>query len=209
MADQVAPIEVIASRPLMRDYWAKFRWRTYVVITSSQCTVMLLILGLMELFQITHLGWAGFFVVALIGSAILNTVTIALVHMIGKPFRDLVQAIVMVAGEPSSKTPPNPNNYENQNDGFKEILQTIYEMSARNQLQPVPVATIDSTIMEGLEEMQTGLAIINSAGEIAYHNDSAPVRIGTDSKPLLDLLFPEDDTLTSWLTKKVKNKLTA
>lgn len=197
-------------KPLMRDYWGKYRARVYIVITAAQSTVMLILFGSLELLGILKLGWIAFFVLAFISAALLNAVTITLVHLLGRPFRDLVQAIVLVSGEPSAAAPPNPNTYEYNKDGFKEILQTVYEMAAKNDTataQPA-TATQNTVIQDGLEAIRTGIVIMDADDEIVFYNGSAPVRTGTDDKPVLEAFFPEDDTLQSWL-KSVRNKLSA
>ncbi|MDQ5982175.1 MAG: two-component system, OmpR family, sensor histidine kinase VicK [Patescibacteria group bacterium] len=198
------------NKPLMRDYWAKYRWRTYVIITTAQAATMFVIIGVMELFGIVHVGWIGLLIATLLASLALNLVTVTLVHIIGRPFRDLVQAIVLVAGEPTSASPPNPNHYEYDNDGFKEILQTVYELAAREtKIEQPPAPTLDATVQAGLANMNTGIVFMDGDMNITYYNEAAPVQPDTDGKPALAVYFPEDDTLEKWLTKTVQNKLTA
>lgn len=199
----------IPGKPHMRDFWAKYRMRTYILITASQCGVMILILGLMELFDIVNLGWAGFFGIAFLGAAIMNVATITLVHLLGRPFRDLVQAIVLVSGEPSTQTPPNPNDYEKRNDGFKDILQTVYEMSARGRLEPVEVDTLGDIVKIGLESTKTGVVILDSTNKVVYHNNSAPTRSNMDDSVAIDLFFPENDDLMVWLTAARNDSISA
>lgn len=200
------------NKPLMRDYWAKYRWRTYVIITSAQVTVIFIILGVMELVGMVNVGWIGMLLTTLVASAFLNIVTITLVHIIGQPFRDLVQAIVLISGEPSEASPPNPNRYVYNNDGFKEILQTIYELAAKNDAaseQVAPAPSLDNSVQVGLANMNTGIVILDSDMNITYHNGAAPVQSNTDGKPIVSVFFPEDDTLEQWLTKTTRDKLTA
>lgn len=59
------------NKPLMRDYWAKYRWRTYVIITTAQAATMFVIIGIMELFGIVHVGWIGL-IATLLASLALN-----------------------------------------------------------------------------------------------------------------------------------------
>lgn len=197
-------------RPLMRDYWSRYRKRTYIIITSVQCAFMLLFFGALELLGVTHLGLPSFFAVTFISAALLNAITITLIHTLGRPFRDLVQAIVLIAGEPSAAAPPNPNHAQYDKDGFREILQTVYELAARNTT-PTSAAPIsaNTTIAEGLDDSTTGVVILDQDRNIVYSNKHAPVRINTRSKMVLDLIFPEDDTLDAWLEKAEKAKLTS
>ncbi len=210
--DELAPSTATSTtvdRPLMRDYWRKFRGRTYVIVTASQCSVMLVIMTVLQLTGIMHLNVLGFFLVALLASILQNAVTIWLVHTVGQPFRDLVQAIVLVSGEPSAATPPNPNRYEYDQDGFKDILQTIYELAAKDDTPPAPAETVDSFIKDGLHNTATGIIIMDKDHKIVFHNRHAPIRQDTDGNDVLDLLFPEEDELLTWLEDGVKNKLSA
>lgn len=194
----------------MGNYWARYRARTYIIITTTQCAIVLAGLGILELLGVTQVGLLGFFGLALAGSIMLNAATITLVHIIGRPFRDLVSAIVLVAGEPSSSPPPNPNMNEYDKDGFKEILQTVYELAARNTTPPpAPTATVDSAILSGLDNTKTGLIILDKEQKVIYSNKCAPVRQDKDENTVVDLQFPEDDDLATWLSKNEKNKLSA
>ena len=46
------------------------------------------------------------------------------------PLKDLTHALSHVAGEPSTITPPNPNAAHFERDGFKPLLQYIYQTAA-------------------------------------------------------------------------------
>lgn len=201
MGDQIKTASPPTFKPKMHEFWPKYRRRTYIVITAVQILLMSFMFGMLELFGFIKLSWAGVFTLTFVTAAILNAITVTLIHILGRPFRDLVKAIVLVAGEPSNETPPNPNIYEDKNDGFKEILQTIYEMSARGNLEPITPETIDGVIKTGLESTKTGIAIMDAEERVIYHNGPTPVRSATDESLTLDLMFPDDDTLTAWLKK--------
>jgi signal transduction histidine kinase len=196
-------------KPQMHNYWRKFRARTYITITSAQSSVILVIMLVCQLTGIIHMGIGQFFLTALLAASLQNALTVVLVHIIGQPFRDLVQAIVLVAGEQSDVAPPNPNIHRYDEDGFKEILQTVYELAARNQEEKTVEATLDSIVKTGLENTATALIILDSTQKIVYHNGHAPIRKNVDDEDTLELLFPDDDQLEEWLAKVSKNKLTA
>ncbi len=195
--------------PQMRDYWRKFRGRAYIIVTAAQCSVILVFMTVLQLTGAIHLSVIWFFAVAFLASALQNVITIWLIHTIGRPFRDLVQAIVLVSGELSSGTPPNPNRYEYDQDGFKEILQTVYELAAKDDTPPPAPVTVDNFIVDGLENMSTGVVIMDKDHKIVFANRHAPIRKDTDDKDVLDLLFTEQDSLEAWLEKATKNKLSA
>ncbi len=194
----------------MRDYWPRYRRRTYIIVTATQVAFMLAFFGLLEILQVVHLGLVGFFAIAFAAAAILNIFTITLIHVIGKPFRDLVQAIVLSAGGKTISTPPNPNLPQYEKDGFHDILQFVYELAANEDKQQntIPI-THDQVLTTGLSHASTGIVIMNQRREIIYSNNAAPVRIDENGRNVLELLFPEDNTLTAWLDKADKTKVTA
>lgn len=209
MVSKIKPDEQSANEPLMRDYWPKYRKRVYIVITAAQCSAVLLFLLTLQLTHIIQLPILAFFGIALLFSAVLNIVTLSLVHVLGTPFRDLVHAIALTAGEPTNETPPNPNKYEYENDGFREIIQTVYELATRENTVPDPDEVLDGFIKDGLNNTSTGIVILGKDHDVIYHNRHAPIRTGTKDEAVLDLQFPDYDKLTDWLGKGVKNKLSA
>lgn len=197
-----------ANKPMMRDYWHKFRGRTYVIVTAAQCSVMLIVMLILQLTNVMHLSVFWFFFVALMASVLQNIVTISLIHVIGRPFHDLVTAIVLTSGELSSVSPPNPNDYALDNDGFKDILQTVYELAA-DDTPSTQEPTVDSFVKDGLDNTTTGIVIMDKDHNILYYNRYAPIRKDADDHDVLDMIFPEYDQLSDWLQKGTKDKLSA
>jgi signal transduction histidine kinase len=203
------PVDPTANKPLMRDYWRKFRARTYITVTAAQTTVVLVVMLILQLANVVQFDLMQFFAIAFFAAVAQNIVTIALVHMIGRPFRDLVQAIVLVAGEPSAVTPPNPNVHDYDKDGFKEILQTVYELASHNRVIRETDDTVDGIVKDGLNNMTAGFAILDENLRVVYHNGQMPIRKNIDDKDDLELIFPDDDTLEKWVENAAKNKLRA
>jgi len=110
-------------------------------------------------------------------------------------------AITQVAGEKSSLKPPNPNNRKYSNNGFREALQVIYELSAATDTTIIDNKTTQSVsvINEVLDTTLCGFVAFNNKHEIIYSNKSAPVRIGTDGVKTLDLMFSKGATLELWM----------
>lgn len=200
---------VSRNKPLMRDYWPRYRRRAYIVITTAQCGVVLALLLGLQLTGIMRLHLLAFLVLAVVSSLLLSIVTITLVRVFGTPFRDLIYAVILAGGEPTTGVPPNPNKYDYDNDGFREIIQTVYELATHEDAPVQPVGTLDKYIQDGLNNTSTGIAILDKDHKVIYHNRQAPVRVDTDDTYVLDLMFPDYDNLTDWLEKKTKNKLSA
>jgi signal transduction histidine kinase len=193
----------------MQDYWRKFRARTYIIVTAIQTSVLLLLLLALELLGVLHLSLLSFFAIAFTMAAIFNGVSITLIHFIGRPFRDLVQAIVLISSETSTAAPPNPNVHTYDRDGFKEILQTVYQFGTKDNTAVEPANTFDTAIKDGLDMMPAGVIIFDKEQKIIYHNLLAPIRKNIDNEDTLELTFPESDSFEQWLAKVAANKISA
>lgn len=195
-------------KPMMRDYWGKFSSRALGIIIGGQTFVVMLVFAGLELLGITRLGWLMCFEVALIVATIMSVISVIIATLIGKPFHDLVRAIVLVSDEPSAVTPPNPNKYTK--DGFKEILQSVYQMAAaHDSTDSASEAPVDNVVTSGLDSMSTGIVIMDSSQNIIYHNRHAPVRTDVEGKDVLEAIFPDDDSVEKWLRGAAKNKSNA
>lgn len=122
--------------------------------------------------------------------------------MLSRPFRDLVQTVVMIEGTPTDGTPPNPNEVRYGNDGFKEILQTLYELAAKQSDPIVEPSTADDILRIGLDQTPSGVVIFDENRTIVYNNRKAPIHITSTGLKTLNVLFPESDTLERWLNEQ-------
>lgn len=128
------------------------------------------------------------------------------------PTRDLIAAIVHVSGEKPTLTLPNLNSKRNEQTGFRDALQIIYELaSAKDESKTEPVGEIVKTgtsiATDALDTTVCGFVALDSKRNITYANKSAPVH--TDSKGLrtLDLIFNGSDTLDAWLNACEENSV--
>lgn len=191
----------------MRNYWPEYRKRVLIAIASIQSIFIIILFGILQLIKIINLDWLRFFATTFICAVVLNAITITLVHLFSRPFQRRVQAVELVSNEPGANTPPNADRYRYDKDGFREILQTVYERSTPKNTQQDTKTKVDSTLTLGLNNSQTGIVIMDANHQIIYHNSSAPVSTDTDNKLLVNIIFPEDDSLTSWLDNVSKNTL--
>ena len=208
-SSKVEPSSTTMNKSLMRDFWSKYRKKVYIVITAAQCSVVAIILLALQLAGLVRLDIYSFAAIALLASSALNLVTITLIHILGAPFRDLVSAIVLTTGEPSASAPPNPNKYDYDSDGFREVIQTVYELASHEGVAVQSSEPVNNHVQAGLNNTSTGIVMLDKNQNITYRNHSAPTHKSTENKDILDLVFPDDDTLENWLNKTVKNKLSA
>lgn len=195
----------------MRDYWPRYRRRIYIALTAIHTILIVILFGALELSGVINLGPFVLFCIILGASVILSLATILLVRIYSKPFRDLLQAVILISGEQSAETPVNPNIPRYEKDGFRDILQTVYELGARREISQINTSStvMNDILSAGLNGTSTGIVILNADQKVAYHNSNAPVRVNPDESLSLDVQFPQDDTLEQWLQKISKNKLAA
>jgi signal transduction histidine kinase len=208
--------EKVANQPVpepkMREFWPDYRRQTVAKIIGTQTAVVFFGLLLCDLNGILKVGWIGLATMTIVGAGTLAGLTLLFLYQQGRPFRDLVQAVLLAAGEPSPDTPPNPNRTEYEKNGFKKILQFVYEQASRKDGTDAEDGITDSAsraIMRGLDGMQTGIVIMDGGRNVIYHNEKAPVRMDTDDKPVLDVIFSDDNSLATWLAGVSKAKVTA
>jgi signal transduction histidine kinase len=117
------------------------------------------------------------------------------------PTRDLLAAIIHISGEQTTLTLPNPNTKSNERTGFRDALQTIYELSSiKSEAKTEPTSNPQpSTVTNALDMTICGFIALDSKRRIMYANKSAPIHTDTNGLRTLDLLFNGTDTLNSWL----------
>jgi len=132
-----------------------------------------------------------------------------------RPTRDLLAAILNVAGERTNLTPPNPNTKKNERNGFRDALQTIYKLSSSQESDGLTAATSSANnskpldITTALDMISCGFVAFNHDRKIIYSNKSAPIHIDSNGVQTLDLLFNGTDTLNAWLDNCEENAVHA
>jgi len=121
-----------------------------------------------------------------------------------RPTKELMAAIINVAGERTILTPPNPNSSRYEKSGFRDALQTIYKLSANredaeSEKSKQKLKQRLGTLIDMLDMTNCGLIAMDGKRNIIYANKSAPIKVGTDGKKVADLIFNGADTLESWL----------
>lgn len=117
------------------------------------------------------------------------------------PLKDISAALTHIAGEPTTTKPPNPNAAHYERDGFKPLLQTIYSLGASREDSEAKVIAKNAVPFDiALNEIKTGIVILDHSRTIMYANKAAPVRINEQNQPVLELLFDDEtSTLSTWL----------
>lgn len=222
--DRKGNVALEKPQKMAKDFWPHFNRGVAIVIVVTQILILVAIAALLYFlgfFENNPIAFAG----TLVAQTILGVIASAIIYrFVARPIKDLLSAIIHVSGEPTNTTPPNPNDQRYERNGFKAVLQTIYELAA-NGSQPsatetaaqgtssTPSAVTPSTtahVMEAaLNETLAGFVVMNHERKITYSNKAAPVDIGTDGNAKLNLLFNGQDSLEAWLAECDKNAVHA
>lgn len=193
----------------MRDYWSRFETQMISIIIAMQCVITFLVITILTLSGIVDTLNPVFWLTMVVMTCATAGANYFIYRHIAEPFYDLVRAVVHVSGEQTTKTPPNPNIHRYEEDGFKQILQTVYELASHDSIGEPQVAAPDPILAKGLDQTKTGIIILNSEKQIIYNNKRAPVHINTKGEKILDLLFSDNDSLSAWIDECEKRSVHA
>ena len=214
---------------LAKDFWPHFNRGAAILIIVLQVLILAAVATLLYFlgfFEKNPLAFAG----TLIAQTILGVIASAIVYrFVARPIKDLLAAIVHISGEPTTTTPPNPNDARFARSGFKQVLQTIYELASNNApgAPAVPVASsitpTTAIVSAGETELKTpthlieaalneticGFVVLNNERKITYANKAAPINIDQHGISSLRLLYSGEDTLDAWLDECEKSAVHA
>ena len=96
-------------------------------------------------------------------------VNILLVNQLLMPLKDLAAALTHASGEPTDIIPPNPNAKHYEQDGFKPLLQYIYEnQPAEPEKKRGDGAQAAADIERAFNQTSAGIVVLNSSGKILF-----------------------------------------
>ncbi len=182
------------------QFWPSFYKKTIIIVAVTQLGVTLLVAGLMAA---TGVGALALLIIvgALFATSLIANIII--VHMISRPTKDLIAAIIHVSGEKPALPLPNSNSPAYAKSGLHDALQTIYELST-HQDDSTDTASDESTtpssaVAAALDLTNCGFVAMDSNRAITYVNKAAPIHIDTNGVRTLDLLFNDHNDLNKWL----------
>jgi signal transduction histidine kinase len=187
----------------MRDYWDNYH-RTSIGITICMQLIVAVVLGLALIVAGMRVDDVGYWII--IAATLLTTgsLNIILINLLLTPHRDLVTALTHAAGEEPRLPLATPNTVRYEKDGFKNILQFVYDTAAASgagHAQDQPNSDEFSQLRAAFNQTRAGIVVLDTNGTVSYANKSAPVVINGQNKPELELLFESDQTLNDWLAQ--------
>lgn len=187
---------------MVREYWPRFIKQSIFLIILMQIAATLAIGCALIMTGVTTIS-VVFWITLL---AILATnigVNILLFNQLLTPLKDLTSALTHISGEPSLVTPPNPNARHFERDGFKPLLQLVYELAAdeRREDEPEPRSGTSplADLATALNNTQAGFIVLDAAGDVVYANKNVPIRTDPEGKTTIELLTDDDFNLVQWL----------
>ncbi|MFZ1317505.1 MAG: PAS domain-containing sensor histidine kinase [Candidatus Saccharimonas aalborgensis] len=190
------------SRPLIKAYWPKYR-NTAVMVTLGMQTLIVICVAMSLLIAGFSSTSAAFWIVLIATSASTFSLNYILVMNLLIPLKDLAAALTHVSGEPSDVVPPNPNAKHFERDGFKPLLQYIYQSAAEAggpvERQSSSLSDDTTRLKQAFDQTSAGIVVLDSMGQIQFANKHAPVTRTTDNSLVLELLFEKEGELTQWL----------
>lgn len=195
---------------MVRDYWPRYSRRAMVITVMMQI-VIALIVGLSLIIAGLSPATPAFMIIIVAVVASTTGLNIILVNLLLTPLKDLAAALTHVSHEPSVVTPPNPNGKFYEREGFKPLLQLIYQLAANEQTigpesgehQPVEL------LPRALTHTKAGVVIMNSQSEILYHSPKAPVSTNPEGKKQLNLIFEDSIDFDTWRQQVVSKSMRA
>lgn len=207
--------KAVTKPQLVKDFLPRFKRGAVFLIISLQVLILVAVAALLKTGGFFDNNPVGF-TATLIAQSILGVVASLIIYQfVARPVKHLLAALVHVAGEPTNSTPPNPNETRFEKNGFKPVLQTIYQL-ASDVKDPIEEGTqdralttiaeqastqapqIQSVLGSALDQAMCGFVTINKERKITYASKAAPLRVDTNGVQSLDLLFGENDTIEKW-----------
>lgn len=184
----------------MRDYWRIYRRNAILLSLLTQLLVTLVVGGALIVAS-AHIDALPFIVT--MGATIITSVALNIYLMLFllAPLRDLATAIARAAGQTVDQPLGNPNLPRYAKDGFHDMLLYIYKNNSADNADTdnSHASQRYKTLLTALNQTNTGIVVMNTAGEISFANRAAPVKQTKEGALKLELLFDEPDDFTNWL----------
>ena len=190
----------------IRDFWPSYQRRMAMIVILMQIIVTIVV-GLsliMAGFNPATLEFVATMVAVLamtIGANLLLVFSI-----VALPLKDLTAALTHVSGEPNQVRPPNPNARQYERDGFKPLLQLVYQLATVDTLPQASYSPGNNSelVDAALAHSKASVIILDQNSKVVYASKNAPVRNGRDNQKELTLIFEDEIDLNFWLKDSVK-----
>jgi len=193
----------------MQTFLDSFRMQSFWLVVAGQFIVIFIVAAIVVGTNQYELTSPVFWVMVITCFVVGVSIHYLLILYLTKPAKDLLKAVVHVAGQQTVTTPPNPNIPRYAHNGFREILQSVYELSTIVAPEKPVHSEINNILADGLSNTSTGVIILDKNRKVVYHNAKAPVFTNTHDEIEPELLFATDIDLNEWLDQCERNAVHA
>ena len=188
-------------RPAMvKHYWPRYRKRA-IALTIVMQVILTVYIGAALVIAGFDMKAFSFWIIIIAVSAASTGLNILLVTQLLIPLKSLADALTHTSGEPSNAIPPNPNAHHFERDGFKPLLQQIYQTSSAVSTENNAKNSneVGDRISAALKQMPAGIIVMSVDGDILYANQNAPIRMDSEGTRHLELVFEKNEEIEEWL----------
>lgn len=202
-------VEKVKKPAMVREYWPRYRKRAVALTIVMQIAATFAIGGALIVGGVVPLTSIAFWITLFAVLAASIGLNIVLLFQLMTPLKDLTSALTHISGEPTLVTPPNPNAKHFERDGFKPLLQLVYELASKEGTVEAPQKP-EIELADAVNEMKAvGFIVLGDDRKVVFANAAAPVHEDTNGEKVIDLLFEKEDTLTTWLDACEENAVHA
>ena len=202
-------VEKVKKPAMVREYWPRYRKRAVALTIAMQIAATFAIGGALIVGGVVPLTSIAFWITLFAVLAASIGLNIVLLFQLMTPLKDLTSALTHISGEPTLVTPPNPNAKHFERDGFKPLLQLVYELASKEGTVEAPQKP-EIELADAVNEMKAvGFIVLGDDRKVVFANAAAPVHEDTNGEKVIDLLFEKEDTLTTWLDACEENAVHA
>lgn len=185
---------------MVKHYWPRYRKRAIALTILMQAILTVYIGGALVIAGF-DMKTFSFWIILIAVAAASTGLNVLLVTQLLIPLKSLADALTHTSGEPSNAIPPNPNAHHFERDGFKPLLQQIYQTSSAvsSDSEVRSSNEIGDRLTTALKQMPAGIVVLNVEGKVLYANQSAPTAIDSEGVRHLELVFEKDGEIEEWL----------
>lgn len=155
---------------MIKRYWPRYKRRARLLTIAMQ-VILTLFVGIALIIAGMSPTAPAFWVVLIAVCATALSLNVILVTQLLIPLQDLAAALAHVSGEPTDVIPPNPNAKHFEHDGFKPLLQYIYESAAEGGKPSDSAAPPEfASVQAALDETSAGIIVLSAQGTVTYAN---------------------------------------
>jgi len=205
-------MDVKKAPKLASQFWPEFIKRKIVLVVLIQIFISLTVGAVLIFSDAVDDNPLWLWVIVSSLFIVQLVVSVLVVISITRPTKDLLAAIINVSGEQPKLPLPNPNTTANEQTGFRDALQTIYQLSAdKDQGKSVEKIKLaeqnNSLISDALDMTNCGFIALDKNRKVVYSNKTAPVHIDSQGEKIINLIFNGSDTLNAWLDECAENSV--